>query len=58
MARKPIKHGRQRSQTDDPKGERRAADAAIGSGRLEVVRLIQGRKYRAELDPKTGRPKR
>jgi hypothetical protein len=58
MAKKPIKHLRQRSQTDDPKGERRAADAAVGMARQEMTHAIKGRTYRAELDPKTRRPKR
>jgi hypothetical protein len=58
MAKKAIKRPRQRSQNDDPKGVRRAADANVGMARQERTYAIKGRKYKAEIDPRTGRPKR
>ncbi len=58
MAKKPIKGIRQRSNLDDPKGQRRSADSLEGSARLESVRRIKSAQYRAGMDPKTRRPKR
>jgi hypothetical protein len=58
MPKKPIRSPRKRSQTDDPKGERRAMDSAMSLTRRDAKGLVKTRKYRAELDPKTGRPRR
>jgi hypothetical protein len=58
MAKKPIKNPRLKSNLDDPKGQRRSADALEGSERLEAVRRIKTAQYRAGMDPKTRRPKR
>jgi len=43
---------------DDPKGDRRNAVAAMSEQRQEGRRRFRDRKYHAELDPKTRRPKR
>src|ERR1700730_7470940 len=58
MAKKTIKNQRQRSKLDDPKGARRSMDAEMSYARREATGRIETTKYRAELDPKTGRKRR
>jgi len=42
---------------DDPKGDRRNAVATMTEQRREGARRVQDRKYHAELDLRTRRPK-
>jgi hypothetical protein len=58
MAKKQNSSVRRRSNLDDPKGARRSADLIVGTERVENVRRIETAKYRAEIDPRTRRPKR
>ena len=58
MAKKTVKNQRQRSKLDDPKGARRSMDAEMSYARREAKGRIETTKYRAELDPKTGRKRR
>ena len=58
LMKKTKKRDWVRSQADDPKGDRRNAVAAMSEQRQEARRRIRNRKYHAELDPTTRRPKR
>jgi hypothetical protein len=58
MAKQRGKRKQTRAQLDDPKEDRRSGDALVGMERLEAIRRIQNAQYRAQLDPKTRRPKR
>jgi len=58
MAKKPIRSVRRRSNLDDAKGARRSADALVGEERAKNVRRVERAKFRAELDPRTRKPKR
>jgi hypothetical protein len=58
MAKKQNKKTQAHPPVDDPKQARRSADALEGTQRVENVRRIRTAKFRAEIDPRTGRPKR
>ena len=58
MAKKQNKKTQAHPPVDDPKQARRSADALEGTERIENVRRIQTAKFRAEINPRTGRPKR
>jgi hypothetical protein len=58
MTKKQNKKIQAHPPVDDPKQSRRAADALEGTERIENVRRIQTAQYRAQINPRTGRPKR
>ena len=58
MAKKQNKKTQAHPPIDDPKQSRRSADALEGTERIENIRRIQTAQYRAQINPRTGRPKR